>query len=106
MHLACAPRQLGDWSDVFTAALSAGATVHQAQQQLKLATATLDAQRRQQAADSARIAAAQQAAQQRAMVPLPSDGYSVQLEHDALPSWVVPAAIGGGALMLLLLLRR
>lgn len=94
---------LGDWGDLFGAALNAGVTINQAQQNLRLATAQLEAQRQAQAAAQRRAAelqVMQQQAAQRAPV------YDVQLEPDALPSWLVPAAIGGGVLLLVLLLRR
>lgn len=117
---------LGFWSELLTAAIGAGSKVYETKQNVKLQTAQMQQQiaLQKQQLDNDRRAAELQAkliaSQQASPVPLqpvqtpqgvqyvpaPAGGYDVQLERDALPSWVIPAAIGGGVLLLVLLLRR
>lgn len=129
MHITRAAPGLGFWEELLTAGLQAGASVYNTKQNLKLQTAQLKQQAdiaRQQLDNEkkARELQAQIASMQGmatippalpmptgasgvpVLVPRPSGGYDVVLDNrGAWPSWAIPAAIGGGALLLVLLLR-
>lgn len=115
---------IGFWDTLLTTALQAGASVYNTKQQTKLQTEQLKQQLEIERArvDAQRKAAelqAQIAAAAQAQVPLQVPGAGVQLipqmapqvRYDmpfeqSLPSWAIPAAIGGGVLLLALLLPR
>lgn len=124
--------QLGFWGELLTAGLQAGASVYNTKQNTKLQTEQIRQQTEALKAQLENDRKARELQVQLAsmnavpvgaappltlppgvtgtpqLVPAPNGGYNVVLDPGPapLPAWAIPAAIGGGVLVLVLLLRR